>query len=75
MITMYHMITVSHDHYRILIMSSGTKSSGAENLFACTSCHGKFSFDQLSHGEQLCKVCICQDTIRILNVILLLGVS
>ena len=56
-------------------MSSGTKSSGAENLFACTSCHGKFSFDQLSHGEQLCKVCICQDTIRILNVILLLGVS
>lgn len=46
-------------------MSSG-KSNGAENLFACTSCHGKFSFEQLSHGEQLCKVCIHQDIIRIL---------
>jgi len=33
-----------------------TKPQGGENLFACTSCHGKFSFDQLTHGEQLCKV-------------------
>ena len=50
------MIYVSY--FRSPVMSSGTKSKGAENLFACTSCHGKFSFDQLSHGEQLCKVCL-----------------
>ena len=49
-------------------MSSGTKPKGVENLFACTSFHGKFSFDQLSHGEQLCKVCVLgyyQDTTTI----------
>lgn len=35
---------------------AATQPQGWENLFACTSCHGKFSFDELSHSEQLCKV-------------------
>lgn len=29
-------------------------------LFACTKCHRRFPFDDLSHGDQLCKVgCGC----------------
>ncbi|XP_076466473.1 protein FAM76B-like [Babylonia areolata] len=26
-------------------------------LFACTKCHGRFPFEVLSHGDQLCKDC------------------
>ena len=25
-------------------------------LFVCTKCHRRFPFDDLSHGDQLCKV-------------------
>ncbi|XP_065906322.1 protein FAM76A-like isoform X2 [Dysidea avara] len=40
-----------------MIMTSITNRQGVENLFACTSCHGKHSYDELSHNEQLCKTC------------------
>ncbi|XP_046848780.1 protein FAM76A-like [Xenia sp. Carnegie-2017] len=28
-----------------------------ENLFACSNCHGRFSFNELSRSEHLCKDC------------------
>jgi transcription initiation factor IIE alpha subunit len=32
------------------------KSEGAEGLFACSKCHGRFAFEELSRSEHLCKV-------------------
>ncbi|CAB4007993.1 FAM76A-like isoform X1 [Paramuricea clavata] len=33
------------------------KNEGAEGLFACSKCHGRFAFEELSRSEHLCKDC------------------
>ena len=32
------------------------KTDSTEGLFACSKCHGRFAFEELSRSEHLCKV-------------------
>lgn len=34
-----------------------TQSSSSQALFACTRCNSRHPFEELSQGQQLCKVC------------------